>query len=73
MALLQSQDEALHDTLDALHESGKLAWSLPSLNLDEPTEPDIDALDNATSDNPVPPSEVVEEYKRKVEQYRLGD
>lgn len=33
MALLQTQDEELHDMLNKMHESGKLAWSLPWINI----------------------------------------
>lgn len=35
MALLQATDEEAHDMLNALHESGKVAWSLPWISLSE--------------------------------------
>lgn len=67
MALLQNADEELHDKLDAIHESGQLAWSLPSLNLDAPEE--------QSEDTSVPPiSELENEQNKSGEQvFRLGD
>lgn len=70
MALLEATDQDMHDRLDAIHESGGLAWSLPFLNLKGDT-PDTE------SEESVPPSlEGVSNtghLTEEQEQYRLGD
>jgi hypothetical protein len=55
MALLQATDEEAHDKLDAIHESGEVAWSLPFLDI-KPDTPDDKSEDDANaSSESVPP------------------
>jgi hypothetical protein len=50
MALLQTQDEETHDRLNALHEAGKVAWSVPWIDL---TDSDDDSVQSGVQSEDV--------------------
>lgn len=52
MALLQESNEEMHDKLDALHESGQVAWSLPYLDLKARPEDDPSPTDESEESVP---------------------